>query len=65
MNTMETILLYIFTFIVVMTLILWMIPGQKIKDIGGFFAVVLPKIPFVGMIKAYFDAKNKKDNGKQ
>jgi F0F1-type ATP synthase assembly protein I len=56
---METILLYIFGFIMAMTLILWMIPGHKIKDIGGFFAVVLPRIPFVGMIKAYLDAKNK------
>jgi len=55
---MNTILLYIFIFIVVMTLILWMIPSKKIKVIGGFFAVVLPKIPLVGMIKTYFEAKN-------
>jgi hypothetical protein len=62
--TMETILLYIFSFIVVMTLLLWMIPIQKIKAIGGFFVVVLPRIPFVGMIKAIFEAKNKNDKGK-
>lgn len=59
---MEIILRYVFGFIIAMTLILWLIPDKKIKVIGGFFVVVLPKIPFVGMIKAYFDAKNKKSN---
>lgn len=58
---METILLYIFGFIIVMTLLLWMIPAPKIKAIGGFFVVVLPKIPFVGMIKAWQESKQKKN----
>jgi F0F1-type ATP synthase assembly protein I len=62
---METILLYIFGFIIAMTIILWMIPNQKIKAIGGFFAIVLPKIPFVGMIKAYLDAQSKKGSKTQ
>lgn len=56
---METILLYILGFIVIMTLLLWMIPSTKIKAIGGFFSVVLPKIPLVGMTKAIFEARNK------
>lgn len=56
---METILLYILSFIVIMTLLLWMIPSTKIKAIGGFFSVVLPKIPLVGIMKAIFEARNK------
>jgi hypothetical protein len=61
---MESILLYLFGFMVVMTLILWMMPNRKINAIGNFFAVVLPKIPLVGMIKAYFDSKNKNNNSR-
>lgn len=62
---MEATVLYILGFIVVMTLILWMIPEGKIVVISGFFVAVLPKIPLAGMIKAYQDAKNKNGKGKK
>jgi F0F1-type ATP synthase assembly protein I len=61
---METILLYTFTFIIVMTLLLSRMRNDRIKAIGGFFMVVLPKIPMVSMLKAFFEAKNKNDKEK-
>jgi hypothetical protein len=60
-TNMETVLLCTYGFIFMMTVLLWMIPGKKIKDIGGFFIVVLPRIPLVGMIKAFFEARKKKE----
>jgi hypothetical protein len=60
---METVVLYILGFIIIMTLILWRMPVNKIKVIGAFFGTVLPKIPLAGMLKAYIEAKdNKKGN---
>ncbi len=61
---METILLYTFTFIIVMTLLLSTMKNDRIKAIGGFFMVVLPKIPMVNMLKAFFEAKNKNEKEK-
>jgi hypothetical protein len=40
---MTTILQQILLFIIVMTLILWMIPDKKIRTIADFFRIVLPK----------------------
>lgn len=48
-----------------MTLILWKIPSEQIKVIGGFFALVLPGIPFVSMIKTYFEVKNRDNKHNQ
>jgi hypothetical protein len=58
---MNTTLLSILGFIIIMTLILSKIQDEKIKTIGGFFAVVLPKIPLVGIVKAYLESKKTKD----
>lgn len=56
-SKMETILLYTFGFIMAMTIILALIPSPKIREIGTFFKIVLPKIPFVDMVKAYVSSK--------
>lgn len=56
---MEITVISSFCFIIVMTLILSKMRNAKIKAIAGFFSMVLPKIPLVGMIKAYWESKNK------
>lgn len=57
---MDTIALYIFGFIIIMTFVLWMIPNKKIAVISSFFVMVLPKIPLAAIFKAYNDAKENK-----
>jgi hypothetical protein len=51
-------LLYFFIWFVVVMLILWFCPNDKIRLMGEFFGKVLPKIPFTGLAKLL---KNKGD----
>lgn len=57
---METIVLYVLIYMVVTTVILAFLPKEKVKIIGDFFRIVLPRIPFVGMIQAYMESRNRK-----
>lgn len=54
---METIILYIFTFIIIMALILRKTPVTQINAITNFFVKILSKIPFVGIIESFFTKK--------
>jgi hypothetical protein len=57
-NNMGNELLYFFIWFVVVMLILWFCPNDKIRLMGEFFGKVLPKIPFTGLAKLL---KNKGD----
>lgn len=52
-NTMPTIIIFLLSWMVLMTLLLWMMPNAKIKAIADFFHKVLPKIPLTGIIKLW------------
>jgi len=54
---MEKIAIYLFSWIIVMTLLLTFIPKDRIPLITKFFEKVLPKIPFTGMIDAWKRSK--------
>jgi len=48
---MQTTLLIVFGFIILMTLILNHVKKDRIEPIGNFFVKVLPRIPFTSIVK--------------
>lgn len=60
METMLSIVLSVLGFIVVMTLILTVIPKDRILLIAEFFVKVLPRIPITGIIEVL---KRNKESG--
>jgi len=60
-KAMNSLLQTVLSFILAMTLLLWMIPNRKIKAISGFFAVVLPRIPFTAILRSLHETSKKKN----
>jgi membrane protein YdbS with pleckstrin-like domain len=58
---METTVLYLLCFIVIMTLIFWMMNNQKIKTITASFVAVLSVLPLVGIVKAICSLKRSRN----
>lgn len=57
---MDEILIIVFLFIIIMTLILNFIKKDRIKLIGDFFLKVMPTIPFTAIIKFFKEGKDYK-----
>lgn len=49
--------LYFLIWIVIMTILLWLMPNKKIDVIGNFFKKVLPNIPFTSILRIWKQKK--------
>ena len=58
MNPFTEVLITLFSFIIIILFICWVIPANKIKVAKGLLKVLLPRIPIASIVSA-LNKKNK------